>query len=90
MAAHSSILAWRIPQRSLVDYSSRGCEELDMAGATEHIIFENLLCGRSHSVTKPSSFARHAVKTIAGTLNVAAESLFTKAAKWGDEGGSSL
>ena len=52
-----------------------------MAGATEHIIFENLLCGRSHSVTKPSSFARHAVKTIAGTLNVAAESLFTKAAK---------
>jgi hypothetical protein len=81
MATHSSILAWRIPQRNLIDYSSWDCKELDMAEATEHIIFENLLCGRSHSVTKPSSFVRHAVKPIAGTLNVAAESLFTKAVK---------
>ena len=38
-------------QRSLVDYSSRGYEVLDMAEATEHIIFENFLCGRGHSVT---------------------------------------
>ena len=67
--------------KGLVDYSSRGCEELDMAEVTEHIISENLLCGRGHSVTKPSSFVRHAVKPIAGTLSVAAKSLFTKAAK---------
>ena len=52
-----------------------------MAEVTEHIISENLLCGRGHSVTKPSSFVRHAVKPIAGTLSVAAKSLFTKAAK---------
>ena len=25
MATHSSILAWEIPQRSLVGYSPRGC-----------------------------------------------------------------
>ena len=30
MATHSSILAWRIPQRSLVGYSPRGYKELDM------------------------------------------------------------
>ena len=29
MATHSSILAWRIPQRSLVGYSLRGRKELD-------------------------------------------------------------
>ena len=29
MATHSSILAWRIPQRSLVGYSLRGHKELD-------------------------------------------------------------
>ena len=31
-ATHSSILAWRIPwrERSLADYSPRGCKELDM------------------------------------------------------------
>ena len=34
MATHFSILAWEIPQRSLVGYSLWGCKELDM---TEHI-----------------------------------------------------
>ena len=29
MASHSSILAWRIPQRSLVGYSSWGGKESD-------------------------------------------------------------
>ena len=29
IATHSSILAWRIPQRSLVGYSPWGGEELD-------------------------------------------------------------
>ena len=29
MAAHSSILAWRILQRSLAGYSPWGCKELD-------------------------------------------------------------
>ena len=31
MAAHSSILPWRVPgQRSLVSYSPWGCKELDI------------------------------------------------------------
>ena len=30
MATHSSILAWKIPQRSLVGYSSWGHKESDM------------------------------------------------------------
>ena len=30
MATHSSILAWKIPQRSLVGYSSWGYKESDM------------------------------------------------------------
>ena len=30
MVIHSSILTWRIPQRSLVGYSPWGCKELDM------------------------------------------------------------
>ena len=34
MATHSSILAWRIPRRSLVGYSPRGRKELD---ATERL-----------------------------------------------------
>ena len=29
MVIYSSILAWRIPQRSLVGYSPRDCKELD-------------------------------------------------------------
>ena len=29
MATHSSILAWRIPQRNLFGYSPRGHKELD-------------------------------------------------------------
>ena len=29
MAIHSNILAWRIPQRSLADYSPWDCKELD-------------------------------------------------------------
>ena len=29
IATHSSILAWRIPWKSLVGYSSRGCKESD-------------------------------------------------------------
>ena len=33
MATHSSVLAWRIPQRSLAGYSPRGCKESD---TTEH------------------------------------------------------
>ena len=33
MATHSSIHAWKIPQRSLVGYSPRGCRESD---TTEH------------------------------------------------------
>ena len=37
MAAHSSILAWRIQgQRSLAGYSPQGCKESDMTKATEH------------------------------------------------------
>ena len=34
MATHSSILAWRISQRSLADYTLRGCKESD---ATERL-----------------------------------------------------
>ena len=34
MATHSSILAWRIPQRSLAAYSPQGCKELDMTEET--------------------------------------------------------
>ena len=30
MATHSSMLAWKIPQRSLMGYSPWGCKELDM------------------------------------------------------------
>ena len=30
MATHSSILAWKIPQRTLAGYSAWGCKELDM------------------------------------------------------------
>ena len=37
MATHSSILAWRIPWRSLADYSSWGRKELDMTVATAHM-----------------------------------------------------
>ena len=33
MATHSSLLAWRIPQRSQVGYSPWGCEE---SGMSEH------------------------------------------------------
>ena len=33
MATHSSVLAWRIPQRSLAGYSPWNCKESDM---TEH------------------------------------------------------
>ena len=40
MATHSSILTWRIPQRSLVGYSPWGCKELDMTEATEHALTE--------------------------------------------------
>ena len=29
IATHSSVLAWRIPWRSLTSYSSWGCKELD-------------------------------------------------------------
>ena len=29
MATHSSILAWRIPRKSLVGYNPRGYKELD-------------------------------------------------------------
>ena len=41
MAAHSSILAWRIPQgqRSLVGYSPRGCKGADTTerlGTAQH------------------------------------------------------
>ena len=31
MATHSRILAWRIPQRSLVGYRPCGCKQLDTA-----------------------------------------------------------
>ena len=34
MATHSSILAWRIPRKSLVAYSLWGCKELDTAEHT--------------------------------------------------------
>ena len=41
MATHSSILAWRIPQRSLVGYSPWGHEELDVTGRQTHTQIEN-------------------------------------------------
>ena len=34
MATHSSIIAWRILQRSLVGYSSWGCKESDTTEVT--------------------------------------------------------
>ena len=34
MATHSSILAWKIPQRSLMGYRPQGHKESDM---TEHV-----------------------------------------------------
>ena len=34
MATHCSILAWRIPQRSLVGYSPWVCKESDMTEMT--------------------------------------------------------
>ena len=40
MATHSSILAWRIPQRSLVGYRPQGCKEPDMTKVTYHIVTE--------------------------------------------------
>ena len=36
MATHSSILAWKIPQRSLAGYSPRDCKELDTAERLTH------------------------------------------------------
>ena len=36
MATHSSILAWKIPQRSLVGYSPQGRKVSDTTEATEH------------------------------------------------------
>ena len=39
MATHSSILAWRIPQRSLVGYSPWGCKELDMTESLTTLSF---------------------------------------------------
>ena len=41
MATHSSILRWRIPQRSLVGYSPWGHEELDVTGRQTHTQIEN-------------------------------------------------
>jgi len=50
MAAHSSILAWRIQgQMSLAGCSPQGCQELDMTEATEN--------ARTHTVrSKTSTF----------------------------------
>ena len=45
MATHSSILAWRIPLRSLVGYSPRGLKELYM---TEQL-----------TLSLPDLFGRH-------------------------------
>jgi len=39
MATHSSVLAWRIPQRSLVGYSPWGCKELDMTESLTTLSF---------------------------------------------------
>ena len=36
MTIHSSILAWRIPQRSLVGYSPWGCKESDETEPLTH------------------------------------------------------
>ena len=36
-APHSSVLAWRIPWRSLAGYSPWGCTELDMTEGNEHV-----------------------------------------------------
>ena len=36
VATHSSVLAWRNPQRSQAGYSPWGRKELDMTEATEH------------------------------------------------------
>ena len=42
MATHSSILAWRIPRRSLVGYSPQGRKESDMTGRLHfHFHFSN-------------------------------------------------
>ena len=37
MAAHSSILAWRVPQRSLAGYRPWGRKELDMTERFTHV-----------------------------------------------------
>ena len=42
MATHSSILAWRIPQRSLVGYSPWGCKESDV---TEQLTLPHFFTG---------------------------------------------
>ena len=43
MATHSSILAWRIPQRSLVGYSPWSWKESDMTEACFQDFFSRLL-----------------------------------------------
>ena len=49
MATHSSILAWRLGQRSLAGYSPQGHKESDTIEATEH-----------HSIKYiPSAYATH-------------------------------
>ena len=48
MATHSSILAWRIPQRSLVGYSPWGHKASDTTEVTE----------RAHTYTQVSSQQR--------------------------------
>ena len=42
-ATHSSILAWEMPQRSLVGYRPWGCKELDTNEATQHVSFTNIV-----------------------------------------------
>ena len=39
----SSILAWEMPQRSLVGYRPWGCKELDTNEATQHVSFTNIV-----------------------------------------------
>ena len=50
MATHSSLLAWRIPWRSLVGYSPWGCRESDR---TEQHHFHFLTSWKRHSVAFP-------------------------------------
>ena len=51
MATHSSILAWRIPRRSLAGYNPRGHKESDMAGRIIVLILKSTKLAESYRAT---------------------------------------